>query len=35
MLEEENKPTISVKKAELKIFDADYLEVQDQQEALQ
>ena len=35
MLEEENKPTISVKEAELKIFDADYLEVHNQQDALQ
>ena len=31
-MNEKNKPSISVKEAELKIFDNDYLEVHDRQE---
>ena len=35
LLNEKQKPSISVKEAELKIFDADYFEVHDKQEAFQ
>ena len=35
LLNEKQKPSISVKEAELKIFDADYFEVHDKQEVFQ
>ena len=35
LLDEQQKPSISVKQAELKIFDTDYTEVHEKQEAYQ
>ena len=35
LLDEQQKPSISVKQAELKIFDTDYTEVNEKQEAFQ
>ena len=35
LLNEKQKPSISIKEAELKIFDADYVEVYDKQEVFQ